>query len=233
MLSAWGMPSLLRFLFRFPLEVERQFGNELPPGFLESMRELVNVRPALATPLWVVSQLHQNHVPEDKQRKIKNMRDEMSKAFLKLEFIHESGRSLMMDIVDGLELVIRLTDRVSFRSIDSLGIWIQSKFGSKAVSYAGHALKEEAFLDRSAHFVIYGHTHHHEVVPLDSFPGPLFPINQIYLNSGTWHPYFDHAINHPEEQKFIPNQVITYLSFDMDDQNQVCKFETWSGAFSL
>ena len=30
----------------------------------------------------------------------------------------------------------------------------------------------------------------------------------MYLNSGTWHTYFDLAINKPEEQKFIPCQVL-------------------------
>ncbi len=60
--------------------------------------------------------------------------------------------------------------------------------------------------------MVYGHTHHHEVVPLDSFPGALCPTNQMYINSGTWHTYYDLAINKPEEQKFIPYQALTYLA---------------------
>ncbi|MDP2995224.1 MAG: hypothetical protein Q8N46_08915 [Anaerolineales bacterium] len=92
--------------------------------------------------------------------------------------------------------------------------------------------KEEAFRDRKAQFVVYGTSHHHEVVPLNSFPGALRPTNQMYINSGTWHTYYDLAINKPEEQKFIPYQVLTYLSFYKDDERQGRCFETWSESFS-
>ena len=94
------------------------------------------------------------------------------------------------------------------------------------------SLSSEAFLVRKAQLVVYGHNHHHEVVPLDSFPGTLRPTNQMYINSGTWQPYYDLAINKPEEQKVIPYQVLTSLSFYKDDERQGRLFETWSGSFS-
>jgi len=156
----------------------------------------------------------------------------MSKEFLKLEFVQEGNIPYKLDAVDGLEMAIRLTDLVSFKTIDSLIYWIRRKFGSDKITFARHALKEEAFLNRKAQFVVYGHIHHHEVIPLDSYPGVLRPTNQIYINSGTWHPYFDLAIYKPEEQKFIPYQVLTYLSFFKDDEYQGRLFETWSGSFS-
>ncbi len=114
-------------------------------------------------------------------------------------------------MVDGLELAIRLTDRFSFKTIDDIVVWARRKFNPEEITFARHALKEEAFLDRAAQFIVYGHTHHHEIVPLDSFPGSPRPTNQIYLNSGTWHTYFDLATYKPAEQKFIPYQVLTYL----------------------
>jgi UDP-2,3-diacylglucosamine pyrophosphatase LpxH len=93
-------------------------------------------------------------------------------------------------------------------------------------------LKEQAFLDRAARFVVYGHTHHHEIVPLDSIPGTPKPTNQIYLNSGTWHTYFDLAVYKPEEQKFVSYQVLTYLTFYKDNERGGRRFEAWSGTFS-
>ena len=54
----------------------------------------------------------------------------------------------------------------------------------------------------------------------------------MYLNSGTWHTYFDLAINKLEEQKFIPYQVSTYLSFYKNGEHQGRRFEVWSGSFS-
>jgi UDP-2,3-diacylglucosamine pyrophosphatase LpxH len=230
--SSLGDAFAVEILNRFPVEVERRLGSELPPCFVESLRELVNVRPMLATPLWISSQLRQNNVPAAKQKKLKDLWDEMSKEFLKLEFVQEGNIPFKLDAVNELEMVISLTDRFSFKTLDSLVVWIRKNFSSAEVTFAHHALKEEAFLDRRAQFVVYGHTHHHEVVPLDSFPGVLHTTNQMYINSGTWHTYFDLAINKPEEQKFIPYQVLTYLSFYKDDERQGCRFETWSGSFS-
>ncbi len=173
-----------------------------------------------------------NNIPSTTQKKLKDLWDEVSKEFLKLEFVQEGNIPFKLDAVDGLEMVIKLTDGVSFKTIDNLVVWIREKFGSDNITFARHALKEEAFLDRQAQFVVYGHTHHHEVVPLDSFPGTFHPTNQMYINSGTWHTYHDLAINKPEEQKFIPYQVLTYLSFYEGDECQGRRFETWSGSFS-
>ena len=230
--SSLGDAFAVEILNRFPVEVQRRLGVELPPGIVGSLRELVNVRPTLATPLWISSQLRQNNIPLAIQKKIKDLWDEMSKEFLKLEFVQAGNIPFKLDAVNGLEMVIRLTDRVSFKTIDSLVVWIRKKFGSDEITFAHHALKEEAFLNHKAQYIVYGHTHHHEVVPLDSFPGALRPTNQMYINSGTWHTYYDLAINKPEEQKFIPYQVLTYVSFYKDNERQGRRFETWSGSFS-
>ena len=230
--SSLGDAFAVEILNRFPVEVQKKLGAELPPSIIDNLRELVNVRPALATPLWISSQLRQNNVPAAEQKKLKDLWDQMSKEFLKLDFVQIGNIPFKLDIVDELGMAIRLTDRVSFQTIDSLIVWIRKKFGSEEITFARHALKEEAFLDRKAQFVVYGHTHHHEVVPLDSFSGASLPTNQMYINSGTWHTYYDLAINKPEEQKFIPYQVLTYVSFFKDDERQGRRFETWSGSFS-
>jgi hypothetical protein len=230
--SSLGDAFSVEILNRFPLEVEKQLGSELPSGFVESLYELVSVRPALATPLWISSQLRQNNVSAANQKKVKEIWDEMCKKFLKLDYVKNYDIPFILDSVDGLEWAIRLTDRVSFQTIDNLVVWIRKKFTSGEVTFSQHALKEEAFLARKARFIVYGHTHHYEVVPLDSFPGTIQPTNQIYINSGTWHTYFDLAINKPEEQKFIPYEVLTYLCFYKDDERMGRRFETWSGSFS-
>jgi hypothetical protein len=217
---------------RFPLEARKLFGNELPPNLIENLRELVNIRPILATPLWISSQLTQNHISKTMQKKLKGLWDELSNEFLNLQFIQAGNIPFKMDSVNELELVIHLTDRISFKTIDSLVVWLRKRINPGGATFAKHALKEEAFLDRKAQFIVYGHTHRHEVVPLDTFPGALQPTNQLYLNSGTWHTFVDLAVNKPKEQKFIPYQVMTYLSFYHDCERQGRLFESWAGTFS-
>ena len=230
--STLGDAFAVQIINRFPVEAERRMKDDLPPGFLESLHELVNVRPALATPLWISGQLRQNNVSPAVQQKLKNLWDELGDEFLALPIVRAGDKRFKFDIVDGLELAIKLTDRFSFKTIDELVVWIRKKFWSDEISFSKHALKEEAFLNHSAQFVVYGHTHRYEIVPLDSIPHAIHPTNQMYINSGTWHTYFDLAVYKPEEQKFVPYQVLTYLTFYKGDESRGRCFETWSGAFS-
>jgi UDP-2,3-diacylglucosamine pyrophosphatase LpxH len=230
--SSIGDAFAVEIINRFPVEVERYMKEDLPPGLLESLHELVNVRPALATPLWISSQLRQNNVSLPIQKKLKNLWDELGYEFLSLPFVRAADKRYHFDIVDGMELAIKITDRFSFKTIDELVVWLRKKFRSEEITFAKYALKEEAFLNRTAQFIVYGHTHHHEIVPLDSYFQAVRPTSQIYLNSGTWHTYFDLAVYKPEEQKFIPYQVLTYLTFYKEKERGGRRFETWSGAFS-
>jgi UDP-2,3-diacylglucosamine pyrophosphatase LpxH len=227
-----GDAFVVEVINRFPLEVESRLKEDLPPSIRENLYELVNVRPALATPLWIGSQLRQNNIGQTAQRKLKELWDEVCNEFLALPFIQAEDKPFKLDLIDGLEMAIHLSDRFSFKTIDDIVIWARRKFNPNGKTFARHALKEEAFLNRSAQFVVYGHTHHHEIVPLDSFPGTPRPNNQLYINSGTWHTYFDLATHKPKEQKFIPYQVLTYLTFYRDDERGGTRFETWTGTFS-
>lgn len=217
---------------RFPMEVERRMKGELPAGLMAALRELVNVRPVLATPLWISSQLRQNNISLPLQVRLKDIWNELGDEFLALPFVRNIDKKMKLDLVDGLKAVIKITNRFSFDTLDSLVVWLRRKFWSEEITFAKHALREDAFLNRKAQFIVYGHTHRHEVVPLDSIPSGLNSTNQMYMNSGTWHTYFDLAIYKPENQKFIPYQVLTYLIFYREDEYRGRRFETWSGSFS-
>jgi hypothetical protein len=230
--ASLGDAFVVEVINRFPIEVESHLKDELPPGLIEGLHELVNVRPTLATPLWIGNLLQQNNVGPVVQRKLKNIWDEICYEFLALPFIKEQDKPLRMDWVDGLDLAIRISDRISFKTIDDIALWARRKFNSNETTFARYALKEEAFLNRAARFVVYGHTHRHEIVPLDSYSATPRPANQLYINSGTWHTYFDLATHKPEEQKFIPYQVLTYLTFYKNDEHHGTRFETWTGTFS-
>lgn len=219
-------------LNRFPLEVARQLGDEIPPGIITALGELVNVRPILAAPLWVSGQLRQYKVSSVLQRKIKSIWDDLAAQFLQLDIVRQADRRFKIDLVDGFQAVLGLTRRISFKTLDEIIVWLQRKTGTGDISFTQNALRESAFLERQAQFIVYGHTHHHEIVPLDTVPAMVNPTNQIYLNSGTWHTYYDLAVHKPKEQKFVSYQVLTYLAFFRGDERGARRFETWSGAFS-
>ena len=218
---------------RFPVELDKELGDKINPKFLESLHDLYNVRPTLVAPLWISSQLRQNNVPEKEQKKIKEIWDGIGQDFLKLDLVRAADKRFKFDAVDAMQLLINLTSRTSFKTLDDIVYWAREKLWTGNVTFSEYALKETAFLDRTAQFIVYGHTHRHEIVPLDSYPAlRKEATNQIYINSGTWHNYYDLAVFKPREQKFIPYQVLTYLAFFRDGQRGGRRFETWSGSFS-
>lgn len=216
---------------RFPLAVQERFGDELPPALVDSLRRLVNIRPVLAAPLWISGQIKHYAGSDALESKIKQVWDDLCEQFLQLDFVREADKAFKFDIVDVLELVVKISKRTSFTTINDLTVWLRDKLGSENLSYANHALREPAFTDNSARYIVYGHTHHHEVVSLDDDGNTLNPNSQVYLNSGTWHSYYDLAIKNPFEQKFVPYQTLTYLTFFKDDEREGRQFEAWSGTF--
>ena len=203
-------------------------------GILKKLSQLTNVRPALATPLWISGQIHSLEMRDElkdlKQDELKNVWDQLADEFLELDFVRERDKAFQFDAVDKLQAIVKISKLLSFESLDTLALRLQGKNNSGSdVSFAKYALQEPAFLDNSARYIVYGHTHHHETIPLDydDIGG-----NQIYFNSGTWHTYFDLARKNPVEKKFIPYKALTYITFYKDQEHDDRNFETWSGAYA-
>jgi UDP-2,3-diacylglucosamine pyrophosphatase LpxH len=216
---------------RYPVEVQKRYGDRLPSGVIDSLRRITNVRPALATPLWISGQIRRHAESAALEAELKKVWDDLCDQFLQLDFVRALDKSFQFDIVDALEVVLKISKRTSFETLDELVLWVHKKLNEDDRSLAENALKEPAFLDNSARFIVYGHTHHHEIIPLDSDGEPPNERNQFYFNSGTWRSYYDLAIKNPREQKFVRYHTFTYLTFYKDGERSGKEFEAWSGAF--
>ena len=231
--SSLGDAFSIEMVSRMPWEVKRQLGMDLSADFIQNLRNIVNVRPTLITPLWISGQLKQNNVPQTDQEKIKQIWGEMANKFINLDFVQALDRHFEFDAVDALKVLLQISSKVTFKTIDDIVKWIHERFKIGESTFSQNALKESAFLNRTAQFVVYGHTHHPEIVPLDFYPDfKQKPVNQMCFNTGTWHTYYDLAVNNPGEEKFIPYQVLSYLSFYKDDQRSGRRYETWTGSLS-
>ncbi|NQU29616.1 MAG: hypothetical protein HQ525_03010 [Anaerolineae bacterium] len=229
--SALGDVFTVEMLNRFPLEVEKHL-EDIPPEMIENLRELSRVRPALATGLWVSSQVRHNHLPDSMQKAIKDLWEQLGDEFLRLKVVRDADRKFKFDTVDKLQIALQISKRTPFKTLNDWALWIQEEIWGGKISYAKKALEEPAFLDKRVNYIVYGHTHYHEIVPLDTEEKRTVDDDQIYFNSGTWHTYFDLAIHKPHEQKFVPYQITSYLAFYKDDQRRGHRFETLSGTFS-
>jgi hypothetical protein len=217
---------------RYPVEVEKRYGNKLPNGIIDSLRRITNVRPALATSLWISGQIKRHAGNEALETELKEVWDELCDEFLNLDVVREEDRAFKFDMVDALQLAIKISQRTSFNTINDIVMWVRDKLWESDHSFAEHALREPAFLKNTARYIVYGHTHHHEIIALDSDGDMLSQQNQLYINSGTWHSYYDLAIKDPSEEKFIPYQMLTYLTFYKDDEREGRQFEAWSGTYA-
>ena len=221
---------------RFPVEVQRQLGPNLPDGIITSLSRIANIRPLLAAPLWISSQIRLNAGSPALENELKRIWNQVSDEFIELDFVRQADKAFKFDTVDALEMAIKISDRASFATISDLVNWLRSKTSGDQISYAAHALNEPAIQKQQARFVVYGHTHYHEVVPLDVYGNISDPESQVYINTGTWHSYYaiaakDHARSHQPDQ-FVPYQAMTYLMFYKDDERGGRSFEAWSGTFA-
>ena len=231
--SSFGDIFSVEIINRYPVEVRKQLGNELPIEMLNNLGELTNVRPALGAGLWVGSQTAIHGLSKGTHNKLKRIWDQIGEEFLALDAVRQNNKRFKFDYYDTLYWGFKLSKMTSLDAMDNLTAWLHRRSWTGELTMAENALKEKAFLDKSANYVVYGHAHRHEIIPLDliSKNGSKHG-SQIYINSGTWHTYYDLALHKPKSKRFIPYQVLTYLVFYKDDQREGRRFETWSGAYS-
>jgi len=214
---------------RFPIEVEKRFKDRLPVELVDSLRKMTNIRPSLAIPLWISGQIRSNATSTRFENEIKEVWDDIADEFLQLPYVREADRAFKFDIVDAMKVMIKISGHASFSTIDEVVSWVHAKMWGGEHSFASHVLREPSFLNGSAQFIVYGHTHHPEIIPLDTLQNRQ---SQLYFNSGTWHSYYDLAVRNLKEQKFIPYQAITYLTFYKENEHDGRSFESWSGAYA-
>jgi hypothetical protein len=227
-----GDAMAVELLDRFPYDVRKELEGELPPQFVEGLKELANVRPALVTPLWIGNLVNRYARDESQADKVKEIWNGLVRRFLDLDFVRSHDKKLKFDTVDALEVVLTISKELPFDTVNKMMAKIGEKLWGNKISIAKHALEEQAFLNQSARYIVYGHTHFHEVVPLDSNVIDGKNFDQVYINSGTWHSYHDLTLRDPSQHKFVPTHVMTYLTFFKDDERKNHAFETWSGSLA-
>ena len=88
---------------RFPVEVQKRYGDQLPKGIIDSLRRITNVRPALATPLWISGQIKRYAQSAALEVELKKVWDDLCDEFLQLDVVREQDKSFKFDVVDALQ----------------------------------------------------------------------------------------------------------------------------------
>jgi hypothetical protein len=217
---------------RYPEELKRR--PDLNTEIVDNLRHITNVRPALATPLWISGQIkrlsNEHMLTGMNERDLKRIWDDLGEKLINLKFVKSKDIPFKIDMVDKVQAALKISRLISIETLDNLIYKLQNRrlFGGDH-SFTKFALNESSFHDDTARYIVYGHTHHQETIPLDydDHGG-----NQIYFNSGTWHTYFDLARKNPKEKKFVPYKALSYITFYKDDEHDDRHFETWTGAYA-
>ncbi|MHC5057006.1 MAG: hypothetical protein ACYTKD_20200 [Planctomycetota bacterium] len=227
--SSLGDVIVVELLNRFPDEVRKQMSDVLPQDCLEGLEEIDNVRPLPLIPVWLHGLLERTCASKKLVNDVKRIWDGLADEFLKLKYVRDRDRWVPWDNVDKLEWALKFSKGVSLRSLGNVVSWVTDKVSRKKGLHK-NALEEAPFLKRDARFVVYGHTHHFEIVPLDVSLKGEKRFDQMYVNAGTWRVVHEQAALCPADQEFVGYGVMTYVAFFREDERRGRRFESWSGA---
>jgi UDP-2,3-diacylglucosamine pyrophosphatase LpxH len=232
--SSLGDAIVIELVDRFTEEAKKRLHGQVP----KELREIDNVRPLDLIPKWIDGLLRkpQNHEQAGSVRDIWN---EVVSNFLGLGFVKQHRGYFKWGL--------RLSKGVSFRALGRIVPWGKnllisfakvSNWIAKLVSWLGLgddlylcALGEKAFRDPAISYIVYGHTHRHEIVPLRAGNSAGTTKKVVYINSGTWRAVYDPAQYRPKDGEFFGYHVMTYLAFFNSTERRDRSFETWSGSF--
>lgn len=231
--SSLGDVIVIELLNRFGAQVARELGDDLPDSALSGLREIDNIRPLLLVPVWIDGLLERSCPHPAVRKQVKKIWDALADEFLEQPFVRQRDTWCPVDMVDGLQKALKFSRRLSVGWASWIAQWMWQLRGADNSSYYQHALSEQDFRNRRAKHIVYGHTHYHEIVPLDASYAEGFVLNQAYFNSGTWRRVYEQTRFAQHEHEFIPADALTYLAFFKDDERRGRPYETWTGTLGI
>ncbi|MEM8943747.1 MAG: hypothetical protein AAGD11_01080 [Planctomycetota bacterium] len=231
--SSLGDVIVVELLNRFGIQVMQQLGDDLPSSAVHGLKEIDNIRPLLLIPVWIEGLLERSCPQPSVRKEVKRIWDELADEFLEHPFVQYRDTWCPVDIVDGLQKALKFSRRLSVGWASWIAQWIADLRGASSNSFYQHALTEQDFRNRRAKHIVYGHTHHAEVVPLDASYADGYVLHQAYFNSGTWRRVHTQTQFAPREHEFIAADTMTYLAFFKDDERRGRPYETWTGTLGL
>jgi hypothetical protein len=219
-------------IFRFPLEVERQLAGQIPPALQMAVRQVTNVRPLLAVPIWLNNQVRNMTATPRLANHLKAIWNGVIDDFLKLEAVHDRTRGLGRGELQALRWLLMLSQHTSLKTMADIASWLHKTGLGSELSIARFASRERDILENRANYAVYGHTHSHEVVSLDGESPVTTQSRRVYVNAGTWGTFYDVAAVPGYKRKHAgPSNLVTCVAYYKDGERNGRKFEPWWANF--
>ncbi len=224
--SSIGDAIVIDLVNRLPVAVENRIGKDTDPELIAMLREIDNVRPLVDIPHWLQG-VCQRAVSVKVAEEVKETWNDLVDDFLEIDFVRAHDKPWQLDVVDALEMGLKITKYMSFRDLANIPM---RKFQKEDEYYRERAYNEEHLRRNEAEFVLYGHTHSYRIDPLDLVPLESGLLQKTYFNTGTWRKVHVKAAFDRESYEFTSWHVLTFIAFYLDEERGSRRFEVWNGA---
>lgn len=208
------------------MEIEFQNKGIKDDQLITQLKEIDNVRPLVDIPLWILGVCRRTVSPKAAEE-VKKVWNNLVDQFLAIDFIKKHDTWNPFDIVDALQLGLRISKYSSLEDIANLPL---KQFQSKADDYRDEAYNEDYMKNNKAEFVLYGHTHGHTIEPLDVVQTNGAPLQKTYINTGTWRKVHVRTAFDKKSLEFMNWHVMTFVAFYLESERKDKRFEIWNGA---
>ena len=223
--SSLGDAIVIDIINKFPQAVEKEIGKHTNPDLIKELKEIDNVRPLIDIPLWINGVSLRAKTTEI-GKKIKKVWNEVVDGFLNIKFVKDHDKAWRMDMVDALQVGLRLSKFLSLNEISEIPL---RKFQKTEDDYIDRAFQEDALLRNEATAIVYGHTHDYKLQPLDQVHLGGITIGKKYFNSGTWRKVHKRTAFDQKNYEFLSWHVLTLIAFYLEGERGQRSFEVWNG----
>jgi UDP-2,3-diacylglucosamine pyrophosphatase LpxH len=224
--SSLGDAIVTDLVNKFPKAVESEIGPDTDPELISELKEIDNVRPNLDIPFWIEGACQRARSDRIGKR-VKDVWNGLVDDFLDIGFVKDHDKWWKWDVVDSMEVALRISRQFTFKDICKLPLRGLQKGDNE---YAEKAMRESKLRDNEAEFAVFGHTHNFSIQPLDIVPTPGSTLRKMYFNTGTWRRVHTRTKYDTESKEFLSWDVMTFIAFYLDRERGERRFEVWNGA---
>jgi UDP-2,3-diacylglucosamine pyrophosphatase LpxH len=232
-----GDPITTELVARLPYALAQRLERVdwLSPGEKKTIKrnfqEIENIRPMSALIEWLLYQVRQERALKEI---IEDTVQEVIDYFENLEYVrnwyarHDKWTD-WLDEADKIQAFLFLLRHFKLYSTETLwNLAMRAKDYFVKDDLLEASPQEYSHLDPRMRYVVYGHTHDPLVSAVRSIPAVPAPLEQVYLNTGTWRGRYFKC---NQDDSFISWKNITYVIFYRDGERSDTYpvFETWTG----
>ncbi len=221
----------IELVARFLQHVENEMADQMSATTWAGLCEIDQIRPALLVPAYMETVLERTATVVVRNR-IKRMWDYMVEQMLNLEIVRKLTATCPVDLIDGLAAALKFTRRDSHDWIGRTTNFLAELRGATSISYAQHAMAEADFRNRRARHIVYGHTHQHEIIPLDASHADGYVLNQTYFNAGSCRRSYQPTQMLAGNHDLAACDAFSLLCFYQADERSGRTHETWCGTLA-